>query len=87
MDNLNHGGNPVALEHQVFPALSGRSKRKLERAQTVHLKAICPQCGAPNMKFRKVLFIKGTAIQHKKWYCKNCGKTATRGELKHVKYA
>lgn len=86
MPELQNGENPVALEHQIFPALSGRSKRRLERAKTVHLRGICPQCGKTNMKFHKRLYLKGSNVQLNKWYCKNCGKAATREELKYVKY-
>lgn len=79
-------GTPVPSKKIFYPALSGRSKRKLDRAKTVHLRGICPKCGATNMKWHKVLYIKGEAVTAKKWYCKKCGKTADRDELKYVKY-
>lgn len=79
-------GTPIPSEKIFYPALSGRSKRKLDRAKTIHLRGICPQCGKTNMKFYKKLYIKGSEVKTNKWYCQRCGKTASREELKYVKY-
>lgn len=71
----------------MYPNLSGRSKRKLFRQNTVHLRGICPICGKPSMKYAKDIFISAKKTDHNKWVCGKCGTRATREELKNnVKY-
>lgn len=81
--DISNGINP--LVKVKVANLSGRSKRKVARANTVHLRGICPFCGADNMKFHKVIYMK--PVKHDVWYCKKCGKTADREDLEYVKYA
>lgn len=68
-----------------YASLSGRSKRKFERHNTVHLKGICPKCGAYGMRFKKDILLK-SGSDHNKWVCEKCGYKATREELKYIKY-
>ena len=86
--NLVEENNDIKpLSKIVYASLSGRSKRKFERRNTVHLKAICPKCGAYGMKYKKDIFYNGgNDTDHNKWYCSKCGKRASREELKYVKY-
>ena len=58
--------------------LTGRSKRKLIRQNTVHLRAICPNCGKTNIRY---------SSHAKKWYCKKCNKFFKRNELEYVRYS
>lgn len=62
------------------------TERKLKRMNTVHLIGTCPKCGAKNVRFYKDLIFKDKTTQHNKWYCKGCGKTFKREDLKDVKY-
>ena len=56
--------------------LSGRSLRKIKRANTVHLLGLCPGCGA-TLRYNKHLG---------GWHCWTCQKTYKRSEFKYVKY-
>ena len=70
-----------------YANLSGRSKRKLERQNTVHLKGVCPKCGAYGMRFKKDIYYKGMKNpEHNKWLCAKCGFRASRDQLKYIKY-
>lgn len=66
--------------------LSGRSKRRLKRMNTVHLEGLCPNCKDEPVRFYKDLVFKGRNPEHNKWYCKKCKKTFRREDLKYVKY-
>ena len=69
------------LEH-----LSGRSRRKLLRLNTIHLRGLCPVCGDQTVRFYKEIVFNGKANQHNKWYCKKCHNTFDRKDLEYVKY-
>ena len=58
-------------------ALTGSTKRKLIRQNTVHLRGVCPACGEFGTRYSK---------SEKKWICKKCGTKAGRRELEYVKY-
>lgn len=60
-----------------MPALTGSFKRKLVRANTVHLKGMCPSCGEFGMRYSQ---------KEKKWVCKKCGTKAERKDLDYVKH-
>ncbi len=70
-----------------FASLSGGSKRKLVRANTVHLRGICPACGSGGMKWYKRIALKNGSSYSGVWYCKNCNHVSNRKELEYVKYA
>lgn len=81
-----NGKRVVSSERYIYPALSGRSKRKLDRQTTIHLRGICPSCGKTNMRFYKRIYTKGNDVKHNKWFCKSCGKSFNRDQLDYVKY-
>ena len=67
--------------------LSGRTKRRLKRMNTIHLQGLCPVCGDQPVRFYKdLVFAHGKEAEHNKWYCKKCGKTFDRKDLEYVKY-
>lgn len=74
-------GDIVPLEKHFYPALSGRTKRRMKRQNTVHLRAICPECGKDGMKYHKYLNGKCNV-----WYCTNCKKIFPRNSLEYTKY-
>ncbi len=75
-----------ALERYFFPQLSGSSKRKLERQNTIHLRGICPNCGKTNMRFYKRIYTKSGSNMANRWFCKGCGKAFKREDLEYVKF-
>ncbi len=81
-----NGNKVIPSERHVYPALSGRSKRRLARQNTIHLRAICPNCGKTNMRFYKRIYSKPDIINNR-WFCKGCSKSFKREDLKYVKYA
>ena len=67
--------------------LSGKSKRKLKRMNTVNLRGLCPNCKDEPVRFYKdLIFGPGRKSEHNKWYCKKCKKTFRREDLQYVKY-
>ena len=81
---LENGEKVVPYRKERFPSLSGRSARKLKRAQTVHLDGMCPACGG-RARFQKDIPVTREQTLHNKWVCKSCGKIWNREEFKYVK--
>lgn len=81
--DISNGINPL-LKVKIAN-VAGYSKRKMDRANTIHLRGVCPKCGKFGMKYVKYMPTKSKSIKNK-WYCKHCGTSATREELKYVKY-
>ena len=84
--------NIVPLKKEQFRALSGRSKRRLERQQTIRLDGYCPACGS-RCRWKKVVptggYTNGKPDHvYGKWVCQNaaCGKTWDRKDFDYVKY-
>lgn len=80
----------VPLKRENFPALSGRSKRRLMRQNTVHLDGFCPECGS-RCRWKKTV-LKGyeggkPVYLHDKWVCQNpeCRKKWDRKDFTYVK--
>jgi len=61
-----------------MPKLTGSFRRKLIRQNTVHLVAVCPNCGKNGVRYSK---------KEKKWVCGSCGTSSSRKEIEYVKYA
>lgn len=77
--DISKGINP--LQRIKYASLSGRSARKLARQNTVHLRALCPDCGNV-MVWKKI-----TAAGAKNvWMCRGCKKVLARKDLPYVKY-
>ena len=55
----------------VFRATSGRFKRMLQRAQTVHKEGVCPNCGG-RLRWRKDIYKGKGEYEHNKWVCSKC---------------
>ena len=85
-----NGNRIVPLKKEVFPSLSGRSKRRLMRQNTVHLDGFCPSCGS-RCRWKKTIlngYVNGKPIYiHSKWVCQNkeCGKKWDRKDFEYVK--
>ena len=96
-DDLYYDNNGIAytdpeLRHRVrpmlsFPTLGGKSTRRMNRRNTVHLRGTCPVCGEPGMKYRKIMFLKTGKTIRDVWVCKHCGSTAKKEEIKETTYA
>lgn len=76
----------VPMRREMFPALSGRSARKLRRANTVHLDGLCPNCGE-RARWQKDIPLVNGKWDHNKWVCKYCNSKFDRKDFKYVKYA
>ncbi len=83
-NTVSNGIHP--LQKIQIANLSGYSKRKLQRRNTVHLRGKCPKCGEYGMKFVKDIPLVSGKYDHNKWVCKKCGNKATRKDLEYVKY-
>lgn len=81
---LENGEKIVPMRREMFPNLSGRSARKLKRANTVHLDGMCPACGG-RARFCRDIPIASDKVVHNRWRCNNCGKIWNREEFKYVK--
>ncbi len=71
-----------------FPAMSGRSKRKLKRQNTVHWAGICPSCGS-TCRFHKDYGSKLMKnLVHNVWVCSNkeCRKIYNKVDFDEGKY-
>ena len=85
-------GKIIPYKKEVFAALSGRSKRRLMRQNTVHLDGYCPSCGG-RCRWKKAI-ANGYGSNGKvnyiynKWQCQNpgCKKTWDRKDFKYVKH-
>lgn len=64
-----------------YASLSGRSKRKLNRMNTVHWIGICPECGG-ECEYKHNWAIKKKDI----WVCKKCKKAFNKEVLKDGRY-
>ena len=76
------------LERNVYPAMSGRSKRKLNRQNTVRWAGVCPDCGSI-CKFHKEYGSKSTKnLRHNVWVCTNkqCGMVYSKEDFKNGRY-
>ena len=85
-----NGSKIIPFKKEMFPALSGRSKRRLLRNNTVHLDGFCPECGSRCRWKKTVLkgYESGVAVYlHDKWVCQNpeCRKKWDRKDFKYVR--
>ena len=81
------GGKPVKPLARIRMAnLGGKTQRRLNRKNTVHLKGICPKCEQVGIKFHKYIPLKNGEADHNKWVCPKCNGRFAREELKYVKY-
>lgn len=80
MTNIN------PLEKHFYPALSGRSKRKLNRQNTIRWVGLCLNCNGV-CKFHKRYFKAGARkpLQNV-WVCKECGRVYNKEDFKRGKY-
>ena len=81
----------VPLKKERFAALSGRSKRRLMRQNTVRLDGYCPSCGS-RCRWKKAIpngYSNGKPNYiYGKWQCQNpsCAKKWDRKDFEYVKH-
>lgn len=76
------------MKRVEFPAMSGRSKRKLKRQNTVHWAGVCPSCGSL-CKYHKSYGSKERKnLKHNVWVCTNdnCRLVYSKEDFKEGKY-
>ena len=77
LDNSGKKVRPMV----VFRKTSGRFKRMLQRAQTVHKDGACPNCGG-RLRFRKDIPTGKGKYEHNKWVCQNCNSIYAKEGVK-----
>ena len=82
---LEDGKQVVPFRRERFANLSGRSARKLKRANTVHLDGMCPSCGG-RARWQKDIPVTKDKTEHNKWVCKNCRKIWKKEDFKYAKH-